>query len=143
MNYLLSFAFFLFFQANPDWHFNYQEAQKVASDEHKTVLLVFSGSDWCKPCIQLHNELFEKQEFIKYADEHLVLLKADFPYKKANRLSKEQTAHNEELAERYNPNGEFPLALFINSEGEILGTFGFDKTKSPVDYISSFKQILP
>lgn len=129
--------------SGPDWHYDYDEAQKLASEQHKTVLLVFSGSDWCKPCIQLHQELFEKQEFIDYANEHLILLKADFPYKKKNQLSKEQTAHNEALAEKYNPNGEFPLAIFIDSKGKAIGSFGFDKTKTPADYIQSFNQILP
>lgn len=143
MNYILSLTLSLIFLAGPDWHYDYKESQNIASDEHKTVLLVFSGSDWCKPCIQLHQQLFESEEFNAYAREHLVLLKADFPYKKKNRLSDEQTAKNEALAEKYNPNGEFPLALFINEKGEVLGTFGFDKSKSPSEYIESFKSIVP
>lgn len=143
MNFLFTLLLIGLFNASPDWHYNYDEAQQLALKENKTVLLVFSGSDWCKPCIQLHQELFEKEVFIKYANDHLILLKADFPYKKKNQLNPEQVKHNEALAEKYNKNGEFPLAIFIDKSGKPLGSFGFDKMKSPEDYIKSFKAFLP
>ena len=117
-------------------------AKKTAAKESKVILLTFSGSDWCKPCIQLHQNLFESSEFEAYAEEKLVLLKADFPSRRKNKLSAEQTAKNEALAAKYNPKGEFPLALFLNAEGVVLGTFGFDKSKSAAEYIATFKQYL-
>lgn len=125
-----------------DWTFDFEAAKITAKESDKVILIVFSGSDWCKPCIQLHKTLFESEIFIDYAKEKLILVKADFPYRKKNSLSKEQTAHNENLASIYNPNGEFPLAAFTNAKGHLLGTFGFDKTKSPSDYIFQFNQFL-
>lgn len=125
-----------------EWIYDFDAAKQSAKESNKTVLIVFSGSDWCKPCIQLHKELFESVAFNDYAKSSLVLLKADFPYKKKNRLSKEQTAHNEALASQYNPNGEFPLGVFTDTTGKVLGTFGYDKSKTPTDYINQFKQYL-
>lgn len=125
-----------------EWTYDFEAAKISAKTSDKTILIVFSGSDWCKPCIQLHKDLFETEIFKEYAEEHLVLLKADFPYKKKNRLSKEQTAHNESLASRYNPEGEFPRAVFTEATGKVLGTFGYDKTKSPTDYINEFKKYI-
>lgn len=124
------------------WTYDFDAAKQSAKESNKTVLIVFSGSDWCKPCIQLHNELFESETFKLYAESSLILVKADFPYKKKNRLTKEQTAHNEELASLYNPDGEFPLAVFTDASGKVLGTFGYDKSKSPADYINQFKKYL-
>ena len=125
------------------WGSDIDAARSEALQKDATVLIVFSGSDWCKPCIQLHRELFETEVFRQYAEQHLVLVKADFPYRKKNKLSEEQTAHNEKLAARYNPEGEFPLAVFTNEQGKVLGTFGYDKAKSPEDYIREFKKLLP
>lgn len=130
------------FSDSVEWTFDLEAAKKDAATSEKTILVVFSGSDWCKPCIQLHKELFESEEFAAYAKDKLVLVKADFPYRKKNRLSEEQTKHNEQLASKYNPNGEFPLAVFIDTSGKALGSFGFDKTKHPQDYIKQFNQYL-
>ncbi|MFT6873750.1 MAG: thioredoxin-related protein [Roseivirga sp.] len=125
-----------------DWTFDFEVAKITAKESDKVILIVFSGSDWCKPCIQLHKTLFESETFLDYAKENLVLVKVDFPYRKKNSLSNEQTVHNEKLAEMYNPDGEFPLAVFTDANGKLLGTFGFDKTKSPSDYIFQFNQFL-
>lgn len=124
------------------WGSDFDKAKTEAASNASTVLIVFSGSDWCKPCIQLHRDLFESDAFATYAKESLKLVKADFPYRKKNKLSKEQTAHNEKLASVYNPNGEFPLAVFTDATGKVLGSFGYDKAKSPEQYITEFKKFL-
>lgn len=128
--------------AELDWGSDFDKARTEAANTKAYVLIVFSGSDWCKPCIQLHKTLFESDAFATYAEDNLKLVKADFPYRKKNRLSKEQTAHNEKLASVYNPNGEFPLAVFTDADGKVLGSFGYDKAKTPEQYISEFKKFL-
>ncbi len=125
-----------------DWKYDFESAKSIAAESDKTVLIVFSGSDWCKPCIQLHKELFDSQAFAQYAKDNLILVKADFPYRKKNKLSKAQTDHNERLASLYNPEGEFPLAVFTDISGKVKGSFSFDKTKSPEGYIDLFNQLL-
>ena len=92
---------------------NMDEAQTQVEDQGKNLLMVFSGSDWCKPCIKLKQEVLQSPDFKFYWDEHLVLLELDFPYKKKNKLDKTQTKHNEELADRYNEEGVFPLVLLF------------------------------
>ncbi len=124
------------------WGSDFDQAKTEAASSKAYVLIVFSGSDWCKPCIQLHRTLFESDAFAAYAGDNLKLVKADFPYRKKNRLSKEQTAHNEKLASVYNPKGEFPLAVFTDATGRVVGSFGFDKAKSPEQYITEFKKFL-
>ena len=117
-----------------DWETNLDEAKTQATKENKNIILVFSGSDWCAPCIKLEKNIWESAEFQEETTKSWVLLKADFPRKKANRLAKEQTKENEMLAENYNPNGYFPLVVVINASGKVLGTTAY-KDYSPNEYI--------
>ncbi|MEM6343743.1 MAG: thioredoxin family protein [Bacteroidota bacterium] len=102
------------------WLTSFQQAQDLALEEQKPILLVFSGSDWCRPCIQLEREVFQDSSFLAFAESELILLKADFPRSRKNRLPDEQKLHNERLAQRYNPKGEFPLVLLLDAEGQEL-----------------------
>ncbi len=117
-----------------DWNVNLESAKVQAEQESKNIILVFSGSDWCAPCIKLEKNIWESAEFKIAAKENWVMLKADFPRKKANRLSKEQTQENEMVAEKYNQNGYFPLVLVLDKSGNVLGTTGY-KDGSPSEYI--------
>src|SRR5436189_204494 len=51
-----------------------EQAKDTAKAEHKLILLSFSGSDWCIPCIRMEKDVFEKEAFHQYATEHLVVL---------------------------------------------------------------------
>lgn len=103
--------------SNLVWEHDLSTAKVQAAKEHKYILLNFSGSDWCIPCIRLHNEIFESGYFTQFAADNLVLVKADFPRKNKNQLSKEQQKINEALADKYNPKGSFPYTLLLDAEG--------------------------
>lgn len=124
-----------------NWLTDIDMAKQIAEDENKKIVLVFAGSDWCGPCIKLERSIWESETFKNYAAENYVLVKADFPRKKANKLPKELQAHNDALAERYNQNGYFPLVLILDSAGKVYGTTGY-KNITPGEYIellNSFK----
>ena len=70
-----------------NWKNNFDEAKIEAEKQNKKILLVFSGSDWCAPCIKLDKNIWRSAEFIKFSDENYILYKADFPKKKANQLA--------------------------------------------------------
>jgi len=115
-------CYLLFFgtAAPPVWHLNMQEARDIAKKEHRYILLNFSGSDWCGPCILLRKEIFDDPVFAGFADTSLVLVNADFPRMKKNRLSKEQQQLNDQLADQYNSQGKFPLTLLLNADGKVI-----------------------
>ena len=117
------------------WAADYGSAQRTAADEGKSVVLVFSGSDWCAPCIKLDREIWQDPSFQAAAQEDFVFYRADFPGKKENRLSEELTEANEKLAERYNQRGAFPLVVILTPEGEVLGQTGYQKI-SPTEYLA-------
>jgi thioredoxin-related protein len=106
-----------------NWQLDFEAAKIEARHNNKMILLNFSGSDWCAPCIKMKKDVFDQAEFGDYADKHLVLVRADFPRHKKNKLSDKQTNHNEALAEKYNPQGKFPLTLLLNAEGKVIQTW--------------------
>jgi thioredoxin-related protein len=124
------------------WQTDISKAEQTAKEEHKFIILNFSGSDWCGPCIRLHKEIFDSEIFTNYANEHLVLLNADFPRAKKNQLSKEQQKMNDEMADVYNKNGVFPLTLLLNPEGKVLKKWeGFPK-QSAVEFTNEINTLL-
>ncbi len=110
-----------------DWQTDFTTAKEIAKKEKKPIVLVFQGSDWCGPCIKLDREVWSTEEFKKYSKDHFVMLKADFPKRSKNALSKEQQDHNNALAEKYNNNGYFPFVVVLNSKGEVKGSTGYKK----------------
>ena len=111
---------FTFSSLAQDWGHNYVQAKEAATKEHKFILVNFSGSDWCGPCIRLHKEVFTTDAFIKLANEKLVLLNADFPRYKKNQLPAAQQKINESLADQFNTKGIFPLTVLVAVDGKII-----------------------
>jgi thioredoxin-related protein len=102
------------------WEPDFENAKKIAKEKNELILLNFSGSDWCAPCIQTRKEYFENEDFLKMAKSNLVMVNADFPRSKKNKLAPEQVKRNEALAEKYNKDGHFPYTLLLNADGKVL-----------------------
>jgi thioredoxin-related protein len=133
---IMLFAFIMaFLSFNTIWHHDLTEAQTIAQKEHKYILLNFSGSDWCGPCIRIKKEIFESDEFKKMADTELVLVNADFPRNKKNQLTPEQQNINDKTADKYNPLGKFPLTLLLNEKGAVLGSWEGLPNESPEVFV--------
>jgi thioredoxin-related protein len=104
----------------PQWGGDFEKAKAEATQNHKYILLNFCGSDWCGPCIKLKKDIFESADFGQFANDNLVLVRADFPRLKKNQLDARQTAHNETLAEKYNSQGKFPLTVLLTPDGKVV-----------------------
>jgi len=124
-----------------EWHSDFESAKNEAGENGKYVMLYFSGSDWCKPCIQLNKNILDTETFSEYARGNFVPVKLDFPKMKKNKLSKKKVIHNETLAEKYNPNGVFPLLVFLDTNEEMIGFTGFTDV-SPHAYVSIIEKII-
>lgn len=124
-NSLVLFLLMGFVSYSQNWKTNFEEAKREAAKENKNILLVFSGSDWCAPCIKLDNVVWKSEAFKAEAEKNWVIYKADFPKKKANQLPVELTESNKKLAEKYNRNGSFPLVILLDKTGKVIGMTGF------------------
>ena len=138
----LLFSIITFFSMSTlQWGNNYDQAIQTAKKEHKYILLNFSGSDWCGPCIKLHKEVFTTDQFELLAKDKLVLINADFPRYKKNQLTSTQQKSNDALAEKYNSKGVFPLTVLINTEGAVVKSWeGFPS--STIDFIDDIAQTI-
>ncbi len=126
----------------PLWLTDFTKAKLEAKQTNKFMLLSFSGSDWCAPCIRMHKTIFESTAFESFAEKELVLLNADFPRLKKHQLSKDQQKQNEDLAEQFNPSGAFPYTLLINSDGQVVKTWDGCPNESPSTFVEEINIIV-
>lgn len=113
-----------------------KEPKKLASaietskTTHQHILLYFSGSDWCRPCIRLSKEVLNTKEFKDFAGKNLLILQVDFP--RGRNLTREEVLENIQLAEKYNPDGVFPLLVLLDDNLEVLTSLKY--TSSDFNY---------
>ena len=123
-----------------EWRTDWDTAKVEAEQANKKLILVFSGSDWCIPCIKLEKEIWENSSFIQYAEQHYVLFRADFPKRKKNKLPETIQQLNDRLASEYNPKGYFPLVVVLDTQGKVRGQLGYEKL-TPEAYIALIEQL--
>jgi protein disulfide-isomerase len=119
-----------------NWQTDYKTALKLAAYEKKPVLMDFTGSDWCRWCIKLDEEIFSKPKFQQFASEHLILLKVDFPENipQSDKLKKQ----NNNLDTKFQVEG-YPTLILIDSNGkEIERTRGYISggPKALIDWVN-------
>ena len=104
------------------WLTDLEEAKKIASKEDKSILIDFTGSDWCHWCVKLKKEVFSLDEFTAEAGKQFVLVELDFPRK--SDQPEETKKKNKALAKKYEVRG-FPTILLTDAEGKPFGRTGY------------------
>src|SRR3954451_20882078 len=109
-----------------EWETDYAKALEKAKSGNKRVLLDFSGSDWCGPCIELKKRVFFRPDFISYADKNLILVEVDYPQRK--KQSAGLKAQNEKLSKQYGIDEKgFPTIVLLDPAGKVAREFtGYD-----------------
>jgi FAD:protein FMN transferase len=116
-----------------------QLAFQMASTQHKPIFLIFSGSDWCLPCIRFEKKILADTNFLNFAKQNLVMLRADFPQRK--KISAEMIKQNEALADKYNPDGEFPKLVLLNPDESILTSIQFSN-QTTGEFVTELTSVL-
>ncbi|RYD19129.1 MAG: thioredoxin family protein [Verrucomicrobiaceae bacterium] len=119
------------------WETDYEVAKKRAKEENKTILVDFTGSDWCGWCIKLKKEVFDQPEFQEYAKKKLVMLELDFPRK--TKLPEKLKEQNDKLSEEFKIEG-FPTILLLNARGKEVARTGYQEG-GPAKYVEHLKEI--
>jgi thioredoxin-related protein len=140
------YACLVFAQETPDseltWLTNFEDAQNRAEEDGKFILTYFSGSDWCRPCMQLRLEVFETHAFRTFANENFILVQFDFPARKANQLPKKQKVYNERMAEKYDSRGAFPLVVIVDHQGEKIGEASGYNREGVEAYLNKLRRLI-
>ena len=112
-------------ESSLEWMTDYEEALEASRESGKPVLMNFTGSDWCPPCIQMKNNVLDTADFHEFATDNLVLLELDFPRNKPQEP--EVARQNRELAESFRIQG-YPTFVVTDEEGnELRRTVGYKR----------------
>ena len=117
------------------WHTNIEKAVAIAKKENKPVLVQFSGSDWCKWCIKLNNEVMDTKEFANYAKDNLILVNLD--NLRHSPQPEEVTKYNYEQMNKYKIEG-YPAVLLLDKNGKLVFETGY-QPGGPIAYIQHIK----
>ncbi|PWK20065.1 thioredoxin-like protein [Arcicella aurantiaca] len=88
------------------------DLQTKAKSEHKNIVVYFCGSDWCSICTKFKKSFLVKTEVETLLQSQYVYYVADFPQR--TKLEPNLEKYNEFLADKLNPEGEFPLLVIAD-----------------------------
>ena len=109
-------------QADEIWLTDVAAATKMAKEQDKDLLLLFTGSDWCPPCKKLEEEVFSKPDFLQEAQQQFVFVVFDFP--KEKELPAKLAEQNKNWAKRFGIEG-YPTVVLADQEQRPFGITGY------------------
>ncbi len=118
------------------WSDDLEAAFKKAKEENKAVLVEFTGSDWCPPCIMMRKNVFTKKEFIEGASEKYILVELDFP-----NGDPEVKKKNQPYAKEYKITG-FPTVVLFDSEGKEFTRFTASRYRTVDEFLKHINTAL-
>jgi len=89
-----------------------KEAIARAADQEKDIIFLFTGSDWCPPCMKLEEEVLSEKDFLFEVSKDYVLVKLDFP--KSTIQREELVRQNKEYGKKFGVEGYPTLVLTDN-----------------------------
>lgn len=96
---------------NLTWLTDISQAHSLSTATNKPIFAFFTGSDWCGWCHKLEKEVFAKPEFVKWANDNVVLLELDFPRRK--QLPQALAQQNQSLQQFFGVKG-YPTIWVFN-----------------------------
>jgi len=118
------------------WSADLDKALADAKAENKSVLVEFTGSDWCPPCIAMRKNVFSKKEFVQAASKNFILVELDFP-----KADKALADKNKPLAEKYKIEG-FPTVILLDPEGKEFDRFFASEYLKTEDFLKHLDESL-
>ncbi|SHJ40355.1 Thioredoxin-like [Rubritalea squalenifaciens DSM 18772] len=122
--------------AGDGWMTNIEQALAKAKTSKKPVMVEFTGSDWCPPCIRMHKQVFSKDEFLKKASKGFILVKIDIP-----NGNKDLRAKNEPVLQKHKVRG-VPTVIVFSPEGTELDRFTASSYPDVKSFLAKLKESL-
>lgn len=119
------------------WTTDAEAAVRQAQAENKDLLLLFTGSDWCPPCIRLEEQVLGQAEFGPAALTDFVLVKFDFP--QSTELPPALQQQNARWSDRYGIEG-FPTVVLADAAGRPYAFTGF-RDEGPTPYLAHLGEL--
>lgn len=122
-----------------DWSTNFEESLAEARETGKFMMIFFTGSDWCPPCIALNKEVLSRKAFYDFAKEHLILVKVDEP--EGYILEEAVRLQNERLNVIYRVFFSYPTVVLTDSEGMEIARTSY-RIGGATRYVRHLKSLL-
>ena len=118
----------------------FEKAKAQAAKEGKSILMEFTGSDWCPPCKALTANVLSKEVFKTEIPKSFVLLKLDSPRDKSKQTP-EEIEQYKVLSAKYGIQG-VPTIFLADAKGRpYYETVGY--SGDPADkYVANLKEQL-
>lgn len=100
------------------WMTNLDSALKLAETKKKPVMVEFTGTKWCPPCIMMEDKVFKKSAFTREASKKFILVKIDIPKPGDSSARKYQ-----DIMRKYRVSG-VPTILLFGEDGREFSRFG-------------------
>ena len=127
-------------QAADGWLVDFEKAKAQAAKEGKSILMEFTGSDWCPPCKALAKNVLTQDVFKTEMPKDFVLLKLDSPRDKSKQTP-EEIEQYKVLSAKYGIQG-VPTIFLADAKGRpYYQTVGY--SGDPADkYVANLKEQL-
>jgi thioredoxin-related protein len=122
------------------WTTNYAQAQKDAAKAGKSLLMDFSGSDWCGWCIKLDEEVFAHDVFKEAVTKDFVPVLLDYP-KDKSKIPADVQAQNKRLMDKYAIAFKgYPTVILADAKGRPYATTGY-QAGGPEAYLKHLAEL--
>ena len=119
-----------------------QDALPVAQKEQRSIMLNFTGTDWCTACIHLRTKIIDSAEFETAMGDKLLLVEVDYPRTPAlvNKISPEERQKRENMLVSYRAQG-LPYAVLMDENGYPFATLP-GASRTTADYLKRVEEAL-
>ncbi|EAS19287.1 thioredoxin family protein [Nonlabens mediterrranea] len=97
-----------------NWFTDFKTAKAAAKKQSKPMLVYFTGSDWCKPCVKLKKDFFNTPQFAEASEDYIVVM-LDIPYRD-DIITIEQKQINKDMQKKLRVS-KFPTLLALDHNG--------------------------
>lgn len=125
------------------WTSDFEAASALAGKSGKDLLIAFVGPGWCRWGDEMERDVFNTDEWMSYAKEHLVLVYVDCPNENGaeTHLPGWLLERNVALYKRYAVAG-CPTYVLADADGTRYDAFGAMPKANPKDQIAALEMMM-
>lgn len=120
------------------WHFNMEQAQKIAKDEGKDLFVLFTGHGWCHACELLDRQVLTTDDFERAIQHGFVLVELNLPSGKEPAEVTQRDLVRGLCKQFFSP--AVPTVMLATADGQPYGyVTGYEPDAGPATYIRRLK----